>query len=95
MSYILLIILAALLVFNIYASRAILRSTLNDESQKRMQILFVWLLPILGAVITLQVLKDSSRKSRLSGGLVGMQYDQAWDYHGHNDDCPPGADCGE
>ena len=65
MFYVLLTMVAALVLFNVYASIVVLRSKLNDESQRR-QLVFVWLLPALGAVIALHVLKPS-RKSKATG----------------------------
>lgn len=94
MWYVLLIILAALVLFNAYVSRVVIRSKVNDESQKKMQLAFVWLLPAIGAMIALHVLKPS-RNSMPGEGAGGMEYRQAWDYAGHDEHCPPDAGCGE
>ena len=95
MLYVLLTVLVMLVLFNVHASRIILRSKVNDASQKRRQLAFVWLLPLLGALVAVQVHK-ASRASGPGGGLVGMEYEQAWDYAGHEDNCSPDdPGCGE
>ena len=96
MLYILLTILAVFVLFNVYASRTVLRSKVHNESQKRMQLVFIWLLPVVGALNAVHVEKDkASRQSKPSGRLVGMEYEQGWDHASHVDDCSPDADCGE
>jgi hypothetical protein len=96
MLYLLFLIVAVLAAFNAYASRLSLRSSLNDRSQKRAQLLLIWLLPLLGAFLTIQALKGSGRGSWLGRGGAEMEPEQAWLYSNHGDDCSPGdPGCGE
>lgn len=96
MIYILLTMVAALAALNAYASRLSLRSRLNDRSQKKAQLLLIWLLPLLGAFLTIQALKGSARGSGLGRGGASMEPEQAWLYSGHGGDCQPGeTGCGE
>jgi len=97
MSYLFIPVLALLAAFNVYASRLALRSRLNDRSQKRAQLLLIWLVPVLGAFLTAHVHK--SRPSRGSWfGPEGASTDpgEGWAYAGRQDDCTPGdPGCGE
>ncbi|HEX8293264.1 MAG TPA: hypothetical protein VF570_15995 [Pyrinomonadaceae bacterium] len=96
MLYLLLSIIAVLAALNVYASRLALRSQLNDRWQKKAQVLLIWLVPVLGAFLTIQVLKGFSRGSWPERGGAAMEPEQAWFYTGGGGDCPPGdAGCGE
>ena len=90
MLYFLISIAAVLIAFNAYASRVALRSQLSDRGQKKAQLLLIWLVPVLGAFLTVQVLKGSSRGSWFGGGGAVAEPEQAWMHSGHGDDCPPG-----
>jgi hypothetical protein len=54
---------AALLVLNIYASRRSIRDQLVSPTQRIAQLCFVWLVPILGAIVTLAVLRNTLEPS--------------------------------
>lgn len=96
MLYLLLAIVAVVVAFNAYASRLALRSRLNDRQQKRAQLLLIWLVPVLGAFLTTQALKGSTRGSWFGRGGAESEPEQAWLYSGHEGDCPPGdPGCGE
>jgi hypothetical protein len=92
MWYALLIILAPLVLLNSYTSFVVLRSHLNDERQKWMQVAFVWIVPILGSVVTLHALKLSHKDSSPLSGTPPMEYG---DGAAGNGGCAPGMDCGE
>jgi hypothetical protein len=96
MLYFLLSIAALVVAFNAHASLVALRSKLSDRKQKRAQLLLIWLIPFLGAFLTTQALKGSSRGSWFGRGGAGMEPEQAWLYSGPGDDCPPSdPGCGE
>jgi hypothetical protein len=50
MQNILYIILEALIISNIYATYCCIRSPYADKQQKFYQIVFVWLIPLVGAI---------------------------------------------
>jgi hypothetical protein len=61
------LVLAALLVpllLNARATRLIVRDVLSDRQQKLAQLLLVWLIPIVGAVIVLAVHRRAEPPSR-------------------------------
>jgi hypothetical protein len=53
--FILLLVLAVLLSLNVWATRLVVRDQLSERVQKVFQLLLVWLLPVIGAVIVLGV----------------------------------------
>ncbi len=57
MDYII-ILIALLVVLNIYASFKLLRSIVFENIQKIFQIIIIWLLPFIGAALILLFLKD-------------------------------------
>ncbi len=59
-------LLAATLLLSILATRAILRDTGQPPAQSRAQIAFVWLVPLLGALLTLYLKRAESKA--LPGG---------------------------
>ena len=92
MWYRLLIFLAPLVLLNSYTSYVVLRSQLNDAVQKRRQIVLVWLVPVLGSIITLHVLKSANKVSSPLSGTPPMDFG---DGAAENGGCAPGMDCGE
>lgn len=61
-----LLALVALVVplwLNVKATLAVRRDSLSDPSQKRAQLLLVWLLPLIGAVIVLAVHRPKEKHS--------------------------------
>ncbi len=96
MLYLLLFLTAVLLVLNLYASRLILRSKLNDAFEQKAQLVLVWIIPFLGAAFTIHVLKESFRSPWFGRGHSGIEPEQAWYGRGNGQDCAPGdGDCGE
>jgi hypothetical protein len=62
-----LLVLAALaipLALNLWATRVVFRDTLNTQKQRRNQLLLVWLLPLVGAILVLGVHRSSEKPSR-------------------------------
>lgn len=49
--FILLLALAVPLALNVWATRLVVRDDLSEPGQKALQLLLVWLLPVIGAVI--------------------------------------------
>ncbi len=96
MLYLLISIVAVLVALNVYASWLALRSQLNDRAQKKAQLFLIWLVPIIGAFLTIHVLKGSLRGSWFGRGGAATEPGQEWWYPEHGDDCPPGdSGCGE
>ena len=48
-------VLAVPLALNVWATRLVVRDELSERGQKVLQLLLVWLLPVIGAVIVLGV----------------------------------------
>jgi len=63
---------------NVWATRMILQDALSERPQKIAQILLVWLLPLLGAIVALAV----HRKEEKGPGVYPTQKDL-------NNDLPP------
>lgn len=64
---------------------AVLHSDSYDPAQKRLQVLFIWLLPIVGAAFSWYVLREEARSGRKLGDS-GNEY-LWWNYpdkHEHN-----------
>jgi hypothetical protein len=53
--FIVLLVLALLLALDVWATRLVVRDELSERGQKVFQLLLVWLLPVIGAVIVLGV----------------------------------------
>ncbi|MBK6631750.1 MAG: hypothetical protein IPG33_12440 [Betaproteobacteria bacterium] len=51
------------LALNVYASRRSIRDELASPGQRIAQLCFVWLVPILGAIVTLAVLRNTPEPS--------------------------------
>lgn len=64
MELIALIGIAGWVALNVYASRRSIRDELASPAQRIAQLLFIWLVPILGAIVTLAVLRNSPEPSR-------------------------------
>lgn len=56
---------------NVWATRMILQDALSERPQKRAQLLLVWLLPLLGAIVTLAV----HRKEEKALGVYPVEKD--------------------
>jgi hypothetical protein len=56
-----------LVVVNTVVTVAIARSDMYEPMQKRLQYLFVWLLPCVGAIISWYVLSEEARVNRKNG----------------------------
>lgn len=60
-------IIALLLVANLLATYMAIKSSFNDRAKKAFQTLFVWLVPILGAIFTIlanKQLRDYKREKQ-------------------------------
>lgn len=63
MEIIFLIVLVALIALNIYASRQSYRDTLSPRGQRLGQIAFIWLVPVIGAVLALRLTSNEPEQS--------------------------------
>lgn len=61
MTLMLIVALALVLTLNVVTSAAILRSPIFDRSQSTLQILAVWLIPVVGAIVCFVFLASQSR----------------------------------
>jgi hypothetical protein len=57
------ILVAAILLLQLKASLLILRDTLSESTQRVLQFLLVWLLPMIGAIIVLAVHRPTEKSS--------------------------------
>ena len=60
----LVLIVAAILAINITATVLVIRSREYEWGQRIVQLLFVWLLPIIGAIIALHILREAHHTER-------------------------------
>ena len=67
---VLIVVLLALLTLNAIATFISMRSAVVTRRQKALQLAFIWLIPLAGAIVVLLVLGPSrpSRSSRSDGG---------------------------
>ncbi len=63
MEIILLIGLVALIALNVYASRQCFQDTFSTRRQRLSQIIFIWVLPFVGAVLALRLLSNVPEQS--------------------------------
>ena len=61
--FIAVVALCAVLALNVRASLLVARDALSERSKKVMQLALVWLLPILGAILTLAIHRSSEKPS--------------------------------
>ena len=79
MSQMLIVVLAALLALaNLLVSVAVARSTTYGRTQRLLQIIFIWLLPIIGAVVSTYVLWNMLREERHVGIKRGDGGNELW-----------------
>jgi len=62
MEIVYLIGLVALISLNAYASRQCYRDTLSSRSQRLGQIAFIWLVPVVGAVLALRLTRNEPER---------------------------------
>lgn len=63
METIFLIVLVALIALNVYASRQSYRDALSSRGQRLGQIAFIWLVPVVGAVLALRLTSNEAEQS--------------------------------
>jgi hypothetical protein len=63
MEVFLLIGLVALIALNVYASRQCFQDTFSTRKQRLSQIIFIWVLPFVGAVLALRLLRNEPEQS--------------------------------
>ncbi|MDB5973712.1 MAG: hypothetical protein JWR07_472 [Nevskia sp.] len=79
-----------LLVINTLATAGVAFSRIYDTQQKLLQIVLIWVIPVIGAVVCWNILREERRSWHPPGadsGLVdaGNSYSASGNYdHGHN-----------
>lgn len=61
MSPLLIVLFLALLVFQIWVTRQVWTCTAYDRDQKAAQTRFIWLVPLIGAIISYIIYLDANR----------------------------------
>jgi hypothetical protein len=81
MQNIITVLLVSIIVLNFYATAVLFRSSSYDILQKWLQLLLVWVLPIIGATLVLSLAKDTKRRkvktSLVSSELSNYEYDSS------------------
>ncbi len=89
-------IIAAFVIFNLYASWKVLRSSFSTRTQKLLQLGVVWFLPIVGPVITLSLVGGTGHPTVDVAESRIMRGESYWSYtpddcdlsdHSASDDC--------
>ena len=60
-----------LTLLNVWVSRRVLGDELSSETQHLAQLAFVWLVPIIGALVTIQIQRKNVE--RFTGGTSGSR----------------------
>jgi hypothetical protein len=81
MFYLVAVLGALLTLVNLYACVVVLRYPLSTPSQKALQLCFVWLLPPVGALLAVQILK-AKPLTRSAGRNWWTADDRQWDGNG-------------
>lgn len=82
------------LILNAWASVSILRSDVIRRPQKTAQLIVVWVLPVLGAVLALIITREPEVVPSRTGSMdSGPESGNAWggDLGGHNHDHSSGV----
>ncbi len=87
MIYVVSVVIAALVVFNLYASWKVLRDSFSTRTQKLMQLGFVWFVPIIGPVLTLSLISGTGHPTVDLAESRIMRGESYWSYT--PDDCDP------
>ena len=88
MENILAIGLIVLLALNTYASYRCLRDSISSLGQSLAQITFIWVVPVIGAVLALRLIRNEPEKgagSYPSGKTTGEDYVNSLDRQGGGD----------
>ncbi len=87
MVYLVSFIIAALVIFNLYASWKVLRDSFSTRTQKLMQLGVVWFLPIVGPVIATSLVGGTGHPTVDLAESRIMRGESYWSYT--LDDCDP------
>ena len=63
------LLVVALVVFQVWLTRRVFRSTMFERKQKIWQAQLIWLLPIIGATLVFAVLQEERSQNRPSSHL--------------------------
>lgn len=81
-----------LLAINTVATIGVASSRIYDTQQKLLQILLIWVIPVIGAVVCWNILREERRSGHQAEGGSGLAdasggYSASGNYgHGHNHD---------
>ncbi len=80
MTYLVLLTILVFVGLNCFASVIVVRSRHTAKKQKLRQMFFVWLLPVIGSVFTISLLKETHRSTIGKTGVTEMRFDDCWLY---------------
>lgn len=63
------LLVVALVVFQVWLTRRVFRSTMFERKQKIWQAQLIWLLPVIGATLVFAVLQEERSQNRPSSHL--------------------------
>lgn len=58
------VLIVGLIAYQMYATVLVLRCDHFDDTQKRRQVIFIWLIPFLGAILVRMALNAAERDSK-------------------------------
>ena len=64
-TYVALLLIALLAVANIYVTLRVVRDTVSETRQKAVQVLVIWLVPALGAIVTWLLISHEPKQAEL------------------------------
>jgi hypothetical protein len=93
MIYVLALILSVLVFLNLYASWRVLRDGLSTTTQKLMQLGFIWLLPIIGPVLTVSLISGTRHPTMDFASGREMGFESYWHASLGSGDSPTDQSC--
>jgi hypothetical protein len=72
------VVIALLVILNLYVSVKILRDDFSTRTQKLLQLCFVWLLPVMGAVLTAILVSGTRHPTVDVPSQSGMELVNYW-----------------
>ena len=96
-----LVILGSVVLLDVVATVLLIRSSVPTPVQKTLQVVFIWIVPLIGSIAVIAILKETistPRRHRGSGssgneGLPGIG-PESESFRGHHGDHGGGADVG-
>lgn len=78
MIYVVSVVIAVLVILNLYASVKVLRSDFGTRTQKLLQLGFVWFLPIIGPVIAVSLVSGTGHSTVDFADSKTMGFESYW-----------------